>query len=63
MRRAQKPHVVVFFMGIVAHWTTLVLYNDGTLAAPLMIYLDSRNMEVLNLEYSDILPFIEYVEA
>lgn len=46
-------------MGVVNHWNTLLAFKRDTSSPPQLIFLDSRNIEILNIDEFDINQFVE----
>lgn len=50
LHKSKKPFMLILFLGVVNHWTTLVAYKNGTDAKPKLIFLDSSRTDMLNLD-------------
>ena len=57
-----RPFVLSFVMGIVNHWNILIAFKRNAESKPLLIYLDSRNIEIMNIDEFEINEFIEQRE-
>lgn len=55
----ERPFVLTIVMGIVNHWNILLAYKRNAEDTPKLIFLDSRNIEILNIDEFDINAFVE----
>ena len=56
---SDQPFVLTIILGVVNHWNVLIAFKRNATSLPLLIYLDSRNIEVLNIDEFDISSFVE----
>lgn len=49
LHRTKKPFILTLFLGVVNHWTTLIIKSDPG-KNPIFIFLDSSETDTLNLD-------------
>lgn len=55
----KKPFLLPIVLGVVNHWNILLAFKRDAESEPQLIFLDSRNIEVLNIDEFDINDFVE----
>jgi len=54
-----KPFLLPIILGVVNHWNILLAFKRDAQSEPQLIFLDSRNIESLNIDEFDINDFVE----
>lgn len=57
--QTDRPFVLNIVLGIVNHWNLLVAFKRNKESKPLLIFLDSRNFEVLDIDEFKINEYVE----
>mmetsp|Transcript_10821 Transcript_10821/g.12176 ORF Transcript_10821/g.12176 Transcript_10821/m.12176 type:complete len:343 (+) Transcript_10821:465-1493(+) len=57
--RSERPFVLTVILGVVNHWSILVAFKRSAASEPQLVYLDSRNIEALNIDELAVGAFVE----
>lgn len=57
--KTTKPFVLSIILGVVNHWNLLIAFKRDQHSKPLLIFLDSRNIEVLDIDEFEIPAYVE----
>ena len=51
--------LIAFTLGAVAHWVSIIIYRQSKRHTPVVLYLDSRNLNYLSWDEADIVPLVD----